>query len=1263
MREQRWLWPDVRARFFEDLERLHEKCGPWDLVLFTGDLTQRGSEEEFKEVDHILEELCEKLKGLGSSDPHFLAVPGNHDLVRPAKKTAAVRALIKWEDAEIREEFWADVQSEYRQVITEAFADYTKWWEQQSHKLQNITPGLLPGDFSATIEKDDGAKLGIVGLNTSFLQLTNDNYEGKLALHSLQFQEACNGDGPKWAKQHQTCLLLTHHPPLWLNPDSQQHLNGEITAHGRFAVHLCGHAHETVSREIAEGGAEARRIWQGRSLFGLEYFGENDDCQRLHGYTAGRIELHKNKGTLQLWPREARLQGEQRKIAPDYSLNLTDDQHTPPRDFRLLQSYKDKHEEEEVRIPGPPLDQIVDKDVSASDSPYPQSDLPPQAQHFTDRVSVLSQLCEDLQPGRVVALCGPGGMGKSALAREAIELLRTQDILAKRFPDGVFGYDFYSQPNVGVILTKIAQQFGDNEPKPPLKEAVQRALSGKHALFVLEGAEKFEGTEEVENLEAFLRVREDCGVLVTSRKKGDAIIAERWQEVRFLKPDDAVMLLRAWGGDRAGDNVSTRQICKLVGGLPLAVQLVGRFLSKTSQTTSEYLEWLQAQPLKALDQESGSVNILLARSLEQVSKEAQQILAVIGQLAAELFADVPLAEAMNCPLWEARIALGELVNYGFLLRPEERYKVSHALIHTYARESLSLEPEVLHRLIRYYIELAETESHKGLKGYQRLDAERVHIVYLLKGCKERGEWEAVRELIWAIGKECGYLDNQVYWMDWQVMLETGIKTAQKFNHRGDEGTFLGHLGIVYRYQDQEEKAIEYHTQALTIAREVGDRANEGRWLGQIGIAYHDQEQLEKSMKYFEQALVIAQEVEDRSSEARWLGNLGQCYRSLGQIKKALDYHEQVLAIAQDIGDSINIGRWLGNLGLIYHLLGQEEKAIDHYEQALEVDRQVGNRRGERIRLNCLGDAYSSQEQMTKAIEYYEQALALARQVNNRRGEGDSLSGLGTSYSYLGQKEKALEYHTQAIAIASALQDRHKEGHWLVSLGATYSNLKQVEKAIEYYDQALKIAQELGDRHDEGNRLHTLGNAYRYLGQVEKALKYYNQALNIEREVNNRLGEENLIGTIGAVYKSQGQMQKAIEYYDHALEIDIELGNRRGEGWRLISLSDVYLNLGQIEKSIEYIEQALIIFGEMGDRRSKKNCFGRLGNDCCLLEQFEKAIEYHEQALAISLDLGDLSGESIDLGNLSFVYQKSGQAEKSIEYAEQSLDIFPKYFLL
>src|SRR5215207_372548 len=82
MASQSWLWPNVEEEFFRDLEKIHEAAGPWDLLLFTGDLTQRGSRAEFEELNKTLGRLYDELARLGST-PILLAVPGNHDLVRP----------------------------------------------------------------------------------------------------------------------------------------------------------------------------------------------------------------------------------------------------------------------------------------------------------------------------------------------------------------------------------------------------------------------------------------------------------------------------------------------------------------------------------------------------------------------------------------------------------------------------------------------------------------------------------------------------------------------------------------------------------------------------------------------------------------------------------------------------------------------------------------------------------------------------------------------------------------------------------------------------------------------------------------------------------------------------------------------------------------------------------------------------------------------------------------------------------------------------
>src|SRR5947207_15969570 len=82
------LWPNLRAPFLEDLERLHDRSGPWDAVLFTGDLVQSGEPGQFRDMQReVLDRVWDKLGKLGSGEAVLLAVPGNHDLRRPEKKS------------------------------------------------------------------------------------------------------------------------------------------------------------------------------------------------------------------------------------------------------------------------------------------------------------------------------------------------------------------------------------------------------------------------------------------------------------------------------------------------------------------------------------------------------------------------------------------------------------------------------------------------------------------------------------------------------------------------------------------------------------------------------------------------------------------------------------------------------------------------------------------------------------------------------------------------------------------------------------------------------------------------------------------------------------------------------------------------------------------------------------------------------------------------------------------------------------------------
>jgi hypothetical protein len=104
--------------------------------------------------------------------------------------------------------------------------------------------------------------------------------------------------------------------------------------------------HEASYREYAEGGTEARRTWQGRSLFGVKYSeydkdGNSRSIERLHGYTLGQINLNRrDKAKLIFCPREVRQQGDDRNFIPDFFCKLDEETlHTNPKEINLLKQY------------------------------------------------------------------------------------------------------------------------------------------------------------------------------------------------------------------------------------------------------------------------------------------------------------------------------------------------------------------------------------------------------------------------------------------------------------------------------------------------------------------------------------------------------------------------------------------------------------------------------------------------------------------------------------------------------------------------------------------------------------------------------------------------------------------------------------------------------------------------------------------------------------------------------------------------------------
>ena len=142
----------------------------------------------------------------------------------------------------------------------------------------------------------------------------------------------------------------------------------------------------------------------------------------------------------------------------------------------------------------------------------------------------------------------------------------------------------------------------------------------------------------------------------------------------------------------------------------------------------------------------------------------------------------------------------------------------------------------------------------------------------------------------------------------------------------------------------------------------------------------------KAIEYHQQALDIAREIGDRRLEGNTLGNLGNGYRALGQFDKAIAHHQQALDIAREIGNWLGEGHQLANLGISFARLEDYPKAQECWQQALQIFEEIGAPEAEKVRnwLGMLADQAEKEKPAAKpaekAPEAQEQGLSLEEWV-------------------------------------------------------------------------------------------------------------------------------------------------------------------------------------------------------------------------------------------------------------------------------------------
>jgi tetratricopeptide (TPR) repeat protein/predicted MPP superfamily phosphohydrolase len=1071
------LWPNVEEMFLSDLRSLHERVGPWDLVSFTGDLTQSGTKPEFDAVEALLQRLWSHFREWGFT-PKLLAIPGNHDLIRPNDKAdpALLTLLHTWDQPMVQTPFWEKEDSPQRLLISRAFQPFTDWWARTSiPKPTTVNQGLLPGDWSAVVAVGE-FKLGLIGLNSAYLQLAGGDFKRRLNLDVRQLHGVCDGHAADWTKQQDACLLLTHHPVDWLSAGAQNHFADEIHhPPERFVLHLFGHMHEGNLTTVSHGGGIARRTLQACSLFGLEEWGD-PPAKREHGYSLCELKSEGDALRLRIWPRRAiKKPGGGRKLERDVSSFELDEGDggtaaVVVKRFRVHHGATPRHG---VSIPPPKTAEQYNPSNPPFYVPYRQ-----KGAQVIGRQGALKKVHQQLTSGRRTAIGqsavfqGIGGLGKTQLAVEYVYLYRDT------YPNGVIWLTADQDIDAQLVDLAVKARWVAPESEHSVKLEIARHRLRRYSKTLI----VFDNLERMESIQDYLPEHPaEPHILATSRTEQPDFT---YVPIEVLDPDQSLQLLNQEAGRQPqteDDWAAARQIAKLLGGLPLALELVGAYLLRRPIGWQDYVALLQRNLKKALP----------AR-LSSLTGHAADLYSTL-QISEGVFTEEPrLRDILDVLTWSAPSPMG-LDLLSSLVGAKEHAELIGALGLGVALRIVHQTPEsnryAIHRLVQHVrreeMPLADRAAWAAELCERSADwfgASREDFVQLPSF---EAEIDHLREWHEHSLRFAAKQSSRLTWLQAYPAYHRGLRQEIKRHveialdeyqqQHCDDRQLLAHLYHDLAYSldfTNPKRALELAERALAIRRELfGERHPEtARSLNSVASYHHALGNPKRALEMADQALVIRRELfgERHPDTANSLNNVASCTDDLGNPKRALELANQGLAIQRELfGDwHPNTANFLSNVAGYYHDAGNPKRALELAEQALAIRRDL---------------------------------------VGERHPDtATSLSNIASHHNALGDPKRALELAEEALAIQRELfGERHAHtASFLNNIASYHYALADPRRALERAEQALAIRRELfGDRHREtADSLHNLALILRSLGEVSQAHARATAALEARKQV-------------------------------------------------------------------------------------------------------------------------------------------------------------------
>ena len=166
-----------------------------------------------------------------------------------------------------------------------------------------------------------------------------------------------------------------------------------------------------------------------------------------------------------------------------------------------------------------------------------------------------------------------------------------------------------------------------------------------------------------------------------------------------------------------------------------------------------------------------------------------------------------------------------------------------------------------------------------------------------------------------------------------------LRIFEEFDDKKGIGEVFSRIGSDYFHQENYDKALEYYTQSMNIARETKDLAGISRGLNNMAIVYAEIGE----NKYVKTNLQESIEINKLLDRPIWEGinysNLGNLYRIEGNFDTSLYFLNKAETIFSILNNHPNLANLFYNKSLYYSDLGNMDSSLHYAKYAYEIARE------------------------------------------------------------------------------------------------------------------------------------------------------------------------------------------------------------------------------------------------------------------------------------------------------------------------------------